>query len=64
VIAAGEALIASGDWQHIATPNQLLVYKRTGGALSVGEREAVAEMVTPPTVKKPARKPAAKRGKK
>jgi predicted O-methyltransferase YrrM len=75
VIAAGEALIASGDWQHIATPNQLLVYKRIGrlpdGTPPPWTDEDTARAnaagplnITPRPAKQPARKPAARRAKK
>lgn len=67
VMAACEALEASGDWERVKIANQLMIYKRTGGALSADAREAVKEMVHEASgakEKKPARKPAAKRGKK
>lgn len=62
VMAACAALEASGDWERVKIANQLMIYRRIGGALSVEERDAVVAMVKETSGAK-AKQPAAKRGK-
>lgn len=60
VQAAMAEIEASGEWQHVRTASLLVVYKRTGGSVTLPAEvtEAIAE-----AVKEVAKKPARKGGK-